>query len=110
MTIPPPFRLVAAGLALLAPPGLADQEPAPPPSVAGLAWITGHWLDASSGNLSEEGWTAPAGGSRLGGWRFVSAGRARIFGLLTITTRAGGPERRLRHLRAMRVGWEAKAG
>jgi hypothetical protein len=108
MTIPPPFRLVAAGLALLAPPGFADQEPAPPASVADLAWIAGRWLDASSGNLSEEVWTAPSGDSMLGMWRFVSAGRARIFELLTITTGDGGPELRLRHFDRMLVGREDK--
>jgi hypothetical protein len=108
MTIPRPFRLVAAGLALLAPPAIADQEAAPPASVADLAWIAGHWLDASPGTLSEEVWTPPSGDSMMGMWRFVSGGRARIFELLTITNGDGGLELRLRHFDPRLVGREDK--
>lgn len=108
MTIPRPFRLVAAGLALLASTGRGDQETAPPTSLADLAWIAGRWLDTSPGSLSEEVWTAPSGDSMLGMWRFVSGGRARIFELLTITTGEGGIALRLRHFDPLLVGREDK--
>src|SRR5258708_9920757 len=108
MTIPRAFRPAAAGLALLAVSGSADQEAVPPTSLADLAWIAGRWLDTSPGSLSEEVWTAPSGDSMLGMWRFVSGGRARIFELLAITTGEGGLELRLRHFNPQLVGREDK--
>ncbi|HXB56450.1 MAG TPA: DUF6265 family protein [Vicinamibacteria bacterium] len=108
MTIARPFRLVAAGLALLAPTVRADQEAAPPTSLADLAWIAGRWVDSSPGSLSEEVWTAPSGDSMMGMWRFVSDGRTRIFELLTITTGEGGLELRLRHFDPLLVAREDK--
>ena len=34
--------------------------------VAELAWLTGHWRHTRNGRISEETWSAPAGGMLLG--------------------------------------------
>jgi uncharacterized protein DUF6265 len=71
--------------------------PAQPATLAQLAWIAGHWVDDSGGNLSEEIWTAPSGDSMLGMWRYVARGRMQISELLSIKEEDGGPVFRLRH-------------
>jgi hypothetical protein len=110
MTKPTLLGLSLAGFTLLATPGRAGPD-APAASARGindLAWIAGRWLDTSEGNLSEEVWTAPSGDSMLGMWRYVSAGRARIFEILTIGPGEAGLELRLRHFDPRLVGREEK--
>jgi hypothetical protein len=73
-----------------------------------VAWIAGHWVDDSEGNLSEEIWAAPAGDSMMGMWRYVAGGKVRIHELLTITDEGGGPVFRLRHFDPRLVAREEK--
>jgi hypothetical protein len=98
--------------ACLAGPGFA-QEPArdavPAATLAGVAWIGGHWVDRTPKGLSEEVWTAPEGDSMLGMWRYVSGGKARVLELLAITATADGLELRLRHFDSALVAREEKA-
>ncbi len=103
------LRFAAAALALSAV-SLA-QAPAPAPSravLADLSWLAGRWIDDSGGNLSEEIWTAPAGDSIVGMWRYVSGGKTRIFELLTISVETGGIVMRLRHFDPELVAREGK--
>lgn len=72
-------------------------SPAPRAAIADLAWLAGHWESAVEGGVSEEVWTAPAGDSMMGMWRYVAGGRPRVFEILTITAEEGGPVLRLRH-------------
>ena len=85
---------------------------APAPKPAGglgqVAWIAGHWVDDSGGDLSEEVWAAPAGDSMVGMWRYVASGKVRIHELLTITDEEGGPVFRLRHFDPRLVAREEK--
>lgn len=95
------------------PAAAAEPSPVPPPApaaarLADLAWIAGHWVDESGGNLSEEIWTEPAGESMTGLWRYVSKGRLAVQELLSIADDRGRPALRLRHFDPKMVAREEK--
>ena len=90
-------------------PALATAQPSPRPvRLADLAWIAGHWTNEDGGNLSEEVWSAPAGDSMLGMWRFVAGGKVKVFEILTLTEAEDGVRLRLRHFDPRLVGREEK--
>jgi hypothetical protein len=94
---------------LIAQAAAAQSTPAPAKIVlADLAWIAGHWVDDREGRLSEEIWTEPAGDSMLGLWRYVDAGKAKVFELLAITAGPEGVVLRLRHFDPQMVAREGK--
>jgi hypothetical protein len=74
-----------------------------------VAWIAGHWVDRSEGNLSEEVWTGPEGDSMLGMWRLVLGGKTRVLELLTLSATEEGVTLRLRHFDSALVAREEKA-
>lgn len=77
--------------------------------IAAVAFMAGHWVGDVDGSLSEEIWTAPAGGSMLGMWRLVAGGQARVLELLALSEEAdGGLTLRLRHFDARLVAREDK--
>lgn len=76
--------------------------------VTDMAWLAGHWVDESEGNLSEETWGPPSGDCLVGMWRLVIGGKAKVFELLTITTEPDGLVLRLRHFDRSGVAWEDK--
>lgn len=78
-------------------PGRSASHPAPSNRLADLAWLEGHWRDESGGSLSEEIWTAPAGDSLMGMWRWARDGKVRVFELLAIKAEEGKLVLRLRH-------------
>ncbi|HWM94726.1 MAG TPA: DUF6265 family protein [Thermoanaerobaculia bacterium] len=55
--------------------GLAAAEPQAPPSVQGLAWLSGCWASLGGETGSGETWTSPAGGTLLGISRTVKNGK-----------------------------------
>ena len=83
---------------VMAAPALAGAQGGPgvKATLADLAWIAGHWVNEEGGDLSEEVWTAPTGDSMQGMWRYVAAGRVKIFEALTIVEDAEGVTLRLR--------------
>ncbi len=98
--------LVLVGAAWLAVSAARAVEPA---TLADLSWFGGRWVDDAGGNLSEETWSAPAGDSMQGMWRYVAGGKVRIYEILAITAEEGGLVLRLRHFDAKLVGREDKA-
>jgi hypothetical protein len=98
-----PMTLAVVGFVL----GLA-AVPAPA-GLDRLAWIAGHWVDDSGGDVSEEVWAAPAGDSMIGMWRYVAKGKLQIFELLSITAEGDGPVFRLRHFDPRMTAREEKA-
>jgi hypothetical protein len=115
-------RLAALAAGLLAATALHAQQPAPAapkpaaaaaqaaPTIqlAELAWFEGHWRDESGGGLSEEIWTAPAGDSLMGMWRFAQDGKVRVLELLVIKAEEGKLVLRFRHFDPKLVAREEK--
>jgi hypothetical protein len=92
--------MITACLLALAASAAAQAPPAAPAAKATLAdvsWIAGHWIDDSGGDLSEEVWSAPAGDSMIGMWRYVARGKMAVQELLNISDHGSGPVLRLRH-------------
>ncbi len=112
MTTPPLLGLALAGFILLAPPGRADQEAArgaPPTRRPGRSGLHGRPLARHLGGQPLRGsLDRPRRGLHDGQWRYVSAGRAQIFELLTIAPGETGLELRLRHFDPKLVGREDK--
>lgn len=103
--VPLAAALLAASFAL------AQPAPKPTPAkrtLADVAFLSGHWVEVTGRNLSEEIWTLPAGDSMAGVWRYVEEGRVRILELLAIRQEAAGPVLRLRHFDPDLVAREEK--
>jgi hypothetical protein len=77
-------------------------------TISDLAWLAGHWVDDSGGNLSEETWGPPSGDCMVGMWRLVVGGKAKLYEMFTITAEPEGLVMRLRHFDRSGVGWEEK--
>jgi Domain of unknown function (DUF6265) len=99
----------AAALALSTPAHSLGPPPAPvAATLADVAFMAGHWIGGEAGDLSEEIWSAPAGDSMLGMWRYVSKGQARIYELLTLTAEGPHVVLRIRHFDPKLVAREDK--
>jgi hypothetical protein len=77
--------------------------------LADLAWIAGDWRGEVGGGTIEEQWSAPAGGSMMGMFRYVKDGTTHLYEFLTIEQGTNGPVLRLKHFNPGLVGWEEKA-
>jgi hypothetical protein len=80
-------------LALLLPVVLAgaDQgKPAPPPSIARLAWLAGNWRTEKMGRVIDEQWMAPGAGVMLGMARTIAKGRVVEHEFIQIREGPGG--------------------
>jgi hypothetical protein len=89
---------VIGALLLIA--GLNPSPQAVPATLRDLAWIAGRWVGEEGGGLSEEIWSAPAGDSMIGMWRWVEGGRLRLYESLALVETGDGVVMRLRHLAA----------
>ena len=88
---------------------LADGAPRPAATIADWAWIAGRWQGDGMGGSVEESWTEPAGGSMLGYFRLVRAGKPVFYEILTVIEIEGSLEMRLKHVNPDMTGWEEKA-
>jgi len=91
----PRRAVLPLALAALAAPFLRAATTPPPtavqePSVADLAWMSGHWAGEADGTRTEEVWLAPAGGLVLGMNRSVGRSERASFEYLRIETRKEG--------------------
>lgn len=98
-------------LALTAPNAVVSQTPpqaapAPTGSLRDVAFMSGHWVDGSDVDRSEEMWTEVAGDSMLGMWRLVAGGRVRVMELLMLKEENGGVVLRFRHFNPLLVARE----
>lgn len=87
---------------------LAEGAKRPAATIADMAWLEGRWTGEGLGGLSEEMWTAPAGGSMLGVYRLVRDGKPVFYELLTIVEEEGSLVMKLKHFKPDMVGWEEK--
>lgn len=107
-------------LTLLAGPAVAAETPAPqaPTSfasvkVADLAWIAGNWQGEIGGDFIDEQWSAPAGGTLMGMFRWIKGGKdgtVALYEFLTLEPGADGPVLWLRHFGPRLVAREDKEG
>lgn len=87
---------------------LAEGAKRPAATIADAAWLAGHWTGEGLGGVSEEVWTAPAGGSMLGMYRLIRDGKPVFYELLTLVEENGSLVMKLKHFTAAMVAWEEK--
>ena len=75
-----------AALALAFAPAIARSQ-----DLSTLAWLAGDWVETKDGTVTEERWTAPAGGLLLATNRVVRADGRASFEFLRIEMREGRP-------------------
>lgn len=93
-------------LTLLASPAFAEPPAPPAPAsfasvtVADFAWIAGNWQGEIGGDFIDEQWSAPAGGTLMGMFRWIEGGKdgtVMLYEFLTLEPGADGPVLWLRH-------------
>lgn len=112
----PPVRIacvtLTAGISVAASAGgpdkAGDAGTALDPRLAGLAWMQGAWTRSDGGETLEEVWSAPAGDSMMGMFRWSRQDKVWLFELITITVEDGDIVFRLKHFDRKLVGWEEK--
>ena len=87
---------------------LADGTPRPAARIADLSWLVGRWTGEGLGGQIDEVWSEAAGGSMVGYFRLVRAGKPVFYEILTIIENEGSLEMRLKHVNADMTGWEEK--
>ncbi len=96
--------------------GAAASVPATRPGARGvqlsdLDWLAGTWVHEEQGALLEETWTRPAGDCMVGMFRWLNAGKATLFELMTVETDAQGElVFRIRHFSPGLRPWKSEAG
>ena len=88
---------------------LAEGEPQPQAGVDGVAWLAGSWVGKGLGGEVEEIWTAPSGGTMMGGFKLLQEGAPSFYELILILEEEGSLVLRLKHFNPDITGWEEKA-
>lgn len=87
----------------------AENKAVDKATLADVAFIAGTGTGSLSGGVIEEQWSAPAGDSMMGMFRYTKDGRAVFYEFLLIEQTATGPVLRLKHFNPGLIGWEEKA-
>lgn len=85
------------------PPGKPGETP-----LAGLGFLAGTWSGLMEGDPVEETWSAPAGDSIIGMFRWQHEGRTTMWELLSIRAEDGASVLRLRHFGADLTPWKGE--
>jgi hypothetical protein len=87
---------------------LIDGAPRVSAAIDDVAWIAGHWRGEALGGEVEEVWSPPFGGTMMGMFKLVRAGRAAMYEILHIAPDDGSLILRLKHFRPDLTGIEAQ--
>ena len=100
--------LILAVLALVLALPLQAAEPKTV-KVDDLGWMAGRWTGAMGEESLEEQWSAPAGGTMMGMFRWMKKdGAISVYEFLTIEPSAQGPVYFMRHFKPGLIAWEEK--
>lgn len=84
------------------------RDPLVEVEIGALAWLTGKWFGVVGKSPVEEYWTAPAGGSVMGMFRWLEGDGVRFYEILVIEEEGGGLVMRIKHFDPGLKGWEEK--
>lgn len=79
-----------------------------PYSINDISWIAGQWKGVGDSTTVEEHWMRPDGGTMLGMFRYIQAGRPFLYELMTIFPEKRSLTLRLKHFGWSMRGWEHK--
>lgn len=80
----------------------------PPATLDQMTWLIGHWKGTGLGGVSEEMWSAPAGGVMMGMYRLVIAGKPSFYEFIHLAEENGTLVMKLKHFNADLTAWEEK--
>jgi hypothetical protein len=86
---------------------LGDKMP-PPAKIDVMAWLAGRWQGDGLGGVSEEIWSAPAGGVMMGMYRSLKQDQAVFYEFLMLLEENGSVVLKLKHFNPDLSGWEEK--
>lgn len=84
-------------------------EPSPAATLKDFTWLAGQWTGTGLGGVTDEMWSAPAGGAMMGTFRLLRDGKVVFYEFLTMVEDAGSVVLKLKHFNADLTGWEEKA-
>jgi hypothetical protein len=87
---------------------IATGQNTPKATIHDVAWMAGRWQGEGLGGLSEEHWSAPAGGTMMGMYRLVKDGKIVFYEFFRIAEEEGSLTLRLKHFHPDMKGWEEK--
>jgi hypothetical protein len=102
-TTPSPDRVTPNTMKL--PAGVSS----PAASLADMSWLAGRWTGTGLGGVTEESWSAPAGGAMMGMFRMLKGEQVIFYEFLTLLEHEGSLLLKLKHFNADLTGWEEKA-
>ena len=85
----------------------AGQEPAKT-TLADVEWLAGTWRGQGLGGVTEETWSAPAGGSMMGMFRLMRGDAVVFYEFMTLVRENGSVVMKLKHFNPDLAGWEDK--
>ena len=80
----------------------------PSATLADMSWLAGQWTGTGLGGVSEEMWSAPAGGAMMGMYRLLRDGVVVFYEFLALVEEEGSLVLKLKHFDADLTGWEEK--
>ena len=76
--------------------------------IGDMAWLAGSWSGEGLGGISEEMWSAPAGGAMVGTYRLIKGGKPVFYEMCWLLETEGTLVLRLKHFNPDLTGWEEK--
>ena len=87
---------------------LAPGAKSPAATLAAMEWLAGRWTGTGLGGVTEESWSAPAGGAMMGMFRMLKGDKVVFYEFLTFVEHEGSVLLKLKHFNADLTGWEEK--
>lgn len=76
--------------------------------ISQMSWLAGYWYGGEEGQLIEEVWTPPSGGSMMGSFKMLKNGKVVFYELQQIVEINGGLMLQIKHFGPELHGWEEK--
>ncbi len=77
-------------------------------SIDDFAWLAGHWRGEGFGGEVEEIWSRPLGGTMVGTFRLVKAGKVEFYEIVLLERDADGFAMKVKHFSGDFTAWEEK--
>jgi hypothetical protein len=87
---------------------LAAEASSPAATLADITWLAGRWTGTGLGGVTEETWSAPAGGAMMGMFRMLKGEQVIFYEFLTLVEHERSLLLKLKHFNGDLTGWEEK--
>ena len=77
-------------------------------TIEDFAWLAGQWKGDGFGGISEEIWSAPAGGAMMGMYRHTKEDKVTFYEFMHLIEEEDGIKIKIKHFQPDMAGWETK--